>query len=100
MTVTKLTIGDVAVTRVEFYLDNVLQSTVAAPPYAWSWNTAGSSNGSHALTAKAYDAAGNVGTSAAMAAKIALAFNRYSRAMVILSVTNCFRTVISEVFYF
>jgi len=54
---------NVGVTSVEFYLDNVLQSTDSTSPYSWSWNTAASSNGSHSLTSKAYDAATNVGTS-------------------------------------
>ena len=56
----------VGVTKVEFLLDGVLQATDTASPYAWSWATAGSANGSHALTAKAYDAAGNVGASASV----------------------------------
>ncbi|HEX8434861.1 PHB depolymerase family esterase [Archangium sp.] len=50
------------VKKVEFYLDGVLASTVTAAPYVFTWNTAGVSNGSHALMAKAYDAANNVGT--------------------------------------
>ena len=54
---------NVGVTSVEFYLDNVLQSTDSASPYSWTWNTTASSNGSHSLTSKAYDAATNVGTS-------------------------------------
>jgi hypothetical protein len=57
---------NVGVTRVEFFLDGALQSTDTASPYAWSWNTAAASNGAHSLTSKAYDAAGNVGTSAAV----------------------------------
>jgi len=55
---------NVGVTRVEFFLDGALQSTDTSSPYAWSWNTASSSNGSHALVSKAYDAANNFGTSA------------------------------------
>ncbi len=55
---------NVGVTKVEFYLDNVLQSTSTAAPYSWSWNTTTAANGAHALTSKAYDAAGNIGTSA------------------------------------
>ena len=35
-------------------------------PYAWSWNTAASADGTHSLTSKAWDAAGNFGTSAAV----------------------------------
>jgi hypothetical protein len=54
---------NVGVTRVEFYLDGVLQSTDTTAPYSWSWNTATSANGSHSLSTKAFDAAGNVGSS-------------------------------------
>ncbi len=57
---------NVGVTKVEFYVDGSLLSTDTSSPYAASWNTANVSNGSHALQAKAYDAAGNVGTSAAV----------------------------------
>jgi hypothetical protein len=57
---------NVGVTKVEFYLDNVLQTTDTASPYQWSWNTTGTASGAHSLTTKAYDAAGNVGTSAAV----------------------------------
>src|SRR5262249_26775272 len=55
---------NVDVTRVEFYLDNALQSTSTAAPYQWNWNTTTSANGAHTLASHAYDAAGNVGTSA------------------------------------
>jgi beta-lactamase superfamily II metal-dependent hydrolase len=54
---------NVGVTQVEFYLDGALQSTDSSAPYSWTWNTTASTNGSHALTSKAYDAAGNSGTS-------------------------------------
>jgi len=57
---------NVGVTKVEFYLDGVLKSTDTTSPYSWSWDTTASSNGSHSLTAKAYDAALNVGTSTAV----------------------------------
>ncbi|HVM77365.1 MAG TPA: Ig-like domain-containing protein, partial [Candidatus Paceibacterota bacterium] len=55
---------NVGVTKVEFYLDSALQSTNLSSPYTWNWTTASSTNGSHTLSAKAYDAAGNVGISA------------------------------------
>jgi hypothetical protein len=55
---------NVGVTKVEFYLDGTLQSTDTTSPYSWSWNTTTSANGSHSLVSKAYDAAGNIGTSA------------------------------------
>ncbi len=57
---------NVGVTKVEFYLDGALQSTDTTSPYAWSWNTASAANGAHSLTTKAYDAANNIGTSAAV----------------------------------
>ncbi|MFP5246785.1 MAG: Ig-like domain-containing protein, partial [Thermoanaerobaculia bacterium] len=62
--VTASATDNVGVTKVEFYVDNVLQSTDTSAPYAWSWNTTTASNGLHTITSKAYDAAGNVGTSA------------------------------------
>ncbi len=55
---------NVGVTKVEFYLDSVLQSTSTVAPYSWSWNTTTATNASHNLTSKAYDAAANTGTSA------------------------------------
>lgn len=55
---------NVGVTKVEFYLDGALQSTDTTSPYSWSWNTTTATNASHSLSTKAYDAAGNVGTSA------------------------------------
>src|SRR6266540_3990531 len=65
-TVSATASDNVGVTKVEFYLDGALQSTDTTAPYSWSWNTTTASNGSHALTSKAYDAAANVGTSAAV----------------------------------
>src|SRR5213075_781106 len=47
----------------EFYVDDVLQATDTSSPYSCSWDTTTAGNGSHALVAKAYDAAGNIGTS-------------------------------------
>jgi beta-lactamase superfamily II metal-dependent hydrolase len=55
---------NVGVTKVEFYLDGALKSTDTSSPYSWSWDTTTATNGAHALTTKAYDAALNVGTSA------------------------------------
>ncbi|HEV8433655.1 MAG TPA: protease pro-enzyme activation domain-containing protein [Thermoanaerobaculia bacterium] len=54
---------NIGVTKVEFYLDGALQSTDTTLPYSWSWTTTSAANGSHSLVSKAYDAAGNVGTS-------------------------------------
>lgn len=51
-----------AVTKVEFYINGILKSTVTTAPYTYNWNTAGLANGSYEVMAKAYDAAGNIGT--------------------------------------
>ncbi len=69
-TVTASASDNVGVTKVEFSLDGTLQSTSTASPYSWSWNTTTATNGSHSLTSKAYDAAGNVGTSAAVSVTV------------------------------
>jgi len=52
---------NVGVTKVELFVDGLLKGTVTQNPYAFSWLA--SPVGSHTLTAKAYDAAGNVGQS-------------------------------------
>jgi hypothetical protein len=46
-----------------FYLDGSFETTTVISPYTWSWNTGTASNGTHTLMAKAYDAAGNMGSS-------------------------------------
>ncbi len=62
---------NVGVTEVQFYLDSTLMTTDFSSPYIWSWNTASSTNGSHTLSAKAYDAAGNVGISSNVVVTVA-----------------------------
>jgi subtilisin family serine protease len=54
----------VGVTRVELYVDGSLHSSDTSSPYSFAWNTTAASNGSHSLQTRAYDAAGNVGSSA------------------------------------
>jgi subtilisin family serine protease len=55
---------NVGVARVDLYVDGVLQASDTLAPYTFAWNTTALANGFHTLTAKAVDAAGNVGTSA------------------------------------
>src|SRR5437773_7010182 len=52
-------LDNVGVTKVELYLDNVLTSTLTHLPYNATWNTLGTPNGLHTISAKAYDAALN-----------------------------------------
>ena len=66
MSVTATATDNVSVTKVEFYFDGVLKATDTSTPYSWSWDTTTAANGGHTLLTKAYDAAGNVGTSAAV----------------------------------
>jgi len=61
--VTATASDNVGVTKVQFYVDGVLASSVTASPYSYTWDTTKVANGSHILRAAAYDAAGNVGNS-------------------------------------
>src|SRR4030067_3695090 len=47
---------DVEVTKVEFYIDGFLKLTDISAPYTFSWDTTSVGNGSHTVTAVAYDA--------------------------------------------
>jgi glucose/arabinose dehydrogenase/chitodextrinase len=63
---------NVGVVGVQFYVDGVAtggEDTTA--PYALAWDTRNSSNGSHTLTARARDAAGNSTLSAAVSVNVA-----------------------------
>ena len=57
----------VGVTKVEFYVDGVLKATDTTSPYSSTFDSTTLANGSHTLVAKAYDAAGNIGTSTSVA---------------------------------
>ncbi|HEV8631346.1 MAG TPA: Ig-like domain-containing protein, partial [Thermoanaerobaculia bacterium] len=69
-TVTAAASDNVGVTKVELYVDGGLLATDTTSPYSWSWNTATAANGAHALSTKAYDAAGNVGSSATVSVTV------------------------------
>ena len=56
---------NVGVTLVEFYIDGALKATSNVAPYSASFDSTTLANGAHSLVAKAYDAAGNVGSSSA-----------------------------------
>ncbi|HSW36936.1 MAG TPA: putative glycoside hydrolase [Candidatus Saccharimonadales bacterium] len=59
---------NVGVTRIDFYVDSTLKQTGSSNTY--SWDTTSADNGSHSLQAKAYDAAGNVGSSTAVTVNV------------------------------
>jgi hypothetical protein len=54
---------NVGVSHVDFYRGTTLIGFDSSSPYSISWNTTTVTNGAYALSAKAYDAAGNIGTS-------------------------------------
>ena len=58
------------VTSVALYVDGTLSATDNTSPYTFSLNTASLSNANHILSTKAYDAAGNVGTSATVSVTV------------------------------
>lgn len=66
ITFTASATDNVGVSNVEFLVDGVLKGSDATAPYSLTFNSATIANGAHTLTAKAYDAAGNIGTSAAV----------------------------------
>jgi chitodextrinase len=61
VSITATATDNIGVSKVEFYIDNTLKTTVLAAPFSYSWNTAGLTNGTHTISLKAYDAAGNMG---------------------------------------
>jgi parallel beta-helix repeat protein len=54
---------NVGVTKVEYYINGSIYGVVGSSPYNVTWNTASLANGTCTLTAKAYDASGNVAQS-------------------------------------
>jgi hypothetical protein len=64
VSVTATASDNIAVTTMEIYIDGALKtSNTSATSLTYSWNTTTFANGSHTIVSKAYDAAGNVGTS-------------------------------------
>jgi hypothetical protein len=57
---------NVAVTKVEFYMDGTLLGTDTSSPYSFSLNTTLYPNGTHSLTAKAFDSSNNSKVSSAV----------------------------------
>lgn len=65
---------NVAVSGVHFFYNAILIGTATTTPYSVAWNTITNNtegNGTYQITARAYDSAGNVGTSAPVGITIA-----------------------------
>jgi parallel beta-helix repeat protein len=54
--------ADAGIAKVEFYLDGELDSVDTSAPYTTTWHPDFYASGNHTLTAKAYDTAGQIGT--------------------------------------
>lgn len=70
VTVAATATDDVGVLRVEVWLDGTLMATDTTAPYQFPWNTASVADGVHNLQSRAYDAAGNVGSSAVVSVTV------------------------------
>ena len=63
VTITATASDNVGVTRVEFFVNGALQCTDTAAPYSCVWRVPGAMNKPYQLQARAFDLAGNQGTS-------------------------------------
>ncbi len=57
--------AETGVSRVEFSVDGAVTNTDSNAPYSWTWDASAVVPGPHTVTATAYDAAGNAGSSSA-----------------------------------
>ena len=72
MTLTANAADNVGVSGVQFLVDNAAQGAEdTTSPYSTSWNTTTAANGTHTLTVRARDAAGNITTSAPVSVTVA-----------------------------
>jgi hypothetical protein len=72
VTVSASAADNIGVAGVQFLLDGAaLGSEVTASPYTTSWNTTTATNGSHTLSARARDAAGNTALTADLVVNVA-----------------------------
>lgn len=60
------------VTKVEFFDNGTYQGTEDTAPFSYTWQVTSAANGPHRWTVKAYDAAGNAGTSAPVDVTVAV----------------------------
>jgi hypothetical protein len=68
--VTAVATDNVGITRTEWYLNGALMGSSASASCSFPWNSTAYVNGSYTLQTKAYDAAGNIGTSAAVTVSV------------------------------
>lgn len=61
---------NVGVTKVEFLVDGNVVSTDTSSPYSYSWDTSSVVDGTHSVSAKAYDEAGNSASTSSASVKV------------------------------
>lgn len=89
-TISATAADNVAVAGVQFWLDGVnLGTEDTTAPYSFSWNTVGTTNGSHTLSAVARDAAGN----ATVAANVAVTVNNPVSNLLTVDGAQTFQTI-------
>jgi hypothetical protein len=79
VTLTASAMDNIAVTGVDFYEGGILRGSDTTAPFTWPWSFSATDTGTHSWTARAYDAAGNVGTSGVLILKINLVSTNWSR---------------------
>ncbi len=72
VTISAAASDNVGVTNVEFYDNSALKGSDSTSPYTYDWSFDAINNGTHAWTARAYDAAGNVSTSGPIALTVSI----------------------------
>src|SRR5258706_6636419 len=70
-TITASAADNIGVVGVQFLLDGALLGAEQTGPYSLAWNTASAVNGSHTLSARARDAAGNTTTATSVTVTVA-----------------------------
>jgi parallel beta-helix repeat protein len=63
VSVVALASDNLGVSNVQLLVDGTVAGSDSTAPYAWGWITTGLPDGTHYLQARAYDAAGNLGSS-------------------------------------
>ena len=92
-TLTATASDNIGVAHVDFYDGTILLNSDTTSPWTYSWNTAGVTNGSHSLTAKAYDAAGNTTTSSAVSVTVSNATTDTTKPTVTLTAPTTGQTL-------
>ena len=84
-------------TKVEFYIDNVLKSTDTTYPYSYLWNTKTFSTGVHTLKAIAYDSQSSATLTQTDTVKAPLTLKTTTKAAVTAKLLPSMTTLISDV---